>query len=78
MNKPLHNPPPTSYLRQWQIIGDKKRNIPAPILDIGSATLWRWCSTGHFPQPHKISKGVTAWKKSDVDTWLSSRPQSTT
>lgn len=65
----------TGYLRQWQIIGSKKRGNAAPILDISSATLWRWVNdpkTG-FPKPHKLSAGVTAWKADEVYAWLAAR-----
>ena len=65
-----------TYLRRWQIIGDRKKKIPAPILDICTATLWRWVASGKFPKPHKMSGGVLAWKTSEVEAWALSRNQS--
>jgi len=73
MNSQNQQPSRTTYLRQWQIIGDRKKKIPAPILDIGSATLWRWVVSGGFPKPYKMSGGVTAWKTTEVEAWLLSR-----
>ena len=40
-------------------------------LSISRSTLWRWCkSKAHFPQPKKISKGVTVWFVDEVQEWL--------
>ena len=33
------------------------------------STLWRQVKAGTFPAPIKISDGVTAWLKSDLDLW---------
>lgn len=63
----------TGYLRQWQIIGDKKRGIPAPVLEISSACLWRWVKAGKFPKPYKLSEGVTAWSAAEVHGWLAAQ-----
>lgn len=65
--------PSTGYLRQWQIIGDKKRGIPAPVLEISSACLWRWVKAGKFPKPYKLSEGVTAWSAAEVHGWLAAQ-----
>lgn len=67
--------PATGYLRQWQIIGNKKRNISAPILDISDTTLWRWVNdpSKGFPKPHKLSAGVTAWKAEEIHAWLAAQ-----
>ena len=40
-------------------------------LAISRSTLWRWCKTkAHFPQPKKISEGVTVWFADEVQEWL--------
>jgi prophage regulatory protein len=62
----------TGYLRQWQIIGNRKRGIPAPMLEISSATLWRWVNAGKFPKPYKLS-GVTAWSAAEVQGWMAAQ-----
>lgn len=65
----------SGYLRQWQIIGDRKRKTSAPILDISSATLWRWVNdpAKGFPKPYRLSAGVTAWKADEIYTWLAAQ-----
>ena len=64
-----------TYLRQWQIIGDRKKKIPAPIIDICPSTLWRWVAAGIFPKPYKMSGDVSAWKISEVEAWALSLNQ---
>lgn len=53
------------YLRIWQIVGDKKRNIDA-ILPIGRSTFLARVKSGEYPAPVKISSKTTAWRKSDI------------
>jgi predicted DNA-binding transcriptional regulator AlpA len=38
---------------------------------MSAATVWRKCKEGTFPKPYKLSRGVTAWKTSDLDEWES-------
>ncbi len=46
----------------------------AEILSISRSTLWRWCkSKSNFPQPRKISQGVTVWFAEEVQEWLNSQ-----
>lgn len=54
--------PATGYVRQAQLVGT--------ILPFSSSTLWRLVRSGKFPQPVKLSPGVTAWKAEDVRAWL--------
>lgn len=54
--------PETGYIRQAQLIPD--------VVPFSSATLWRKCQSGDFPKPVKLSERVTAWRVSDVRTWL--------
>ena len=43
-------------------------------LAISKSTLWRWCkSKSNFPQPRKISQGVTVWFAEEVQEWLNSQ-----
>ena len=63
------------YLRQWQIIGSRKHKTCAPILNISSATFWRWVNDPRkgFPRPYKLSARVTAWKAEEIFAWLDAR-----
>lgn len=48
----------------------------AKALSISKSTLWRWCkSKTNFPQPRKISQGVTVWFANEVQEWLNSHRQ---
>jgi prophage regulatory protein len=42
-------------------------------LPFSKPTLWRKVREGTFPQPIKLSAGVTAWKVADVRCWLVSQ-----
>ena len=57
--------PESQYIRQSQL-------IPF-IVPFSSATLWRKVGTGEFPKPVKLSERITAWKTSDIKTWLDSK-----
>ncbi len=38
-------------------------------LPASRSTLWRQVKVGIFPAPIKLSGGITAWLKSDLDLW---------
>jgi prophage regulatory protein len=33
------------------------------------ATVWRKVKQGSFAKPYKLSKGITAWKNSELAEW---------
>lgn len=45
----------------------------AGILPVSPATVWRWVRDGKFPQPFKLSAGVTAWYAADVEKFIAAR-----
>jgi prophage regulatory protein len=57
--------PDTGFLRLCQIIGDRKRNIPA-LIPVGPTTWWNGVKSGRYPQAHKIGARATAWKVEDI------------
>lgn len=62
--------PSTGFIRQRQLLGDPKAEVPIPaIVPVNSSTLWRWVKTGRFPAPVKIGENVTAWRVEDVRVW---------
>ena len=69
---PMANPSLTGFLRIWQIVGDKKRNIPA-VVPMSAANVWRLSRLGKFPKPYALGQNVTAWKGEDVQAWIDSR-----
>ncbi len=60
--------PEVGFLRLWQIIGDKKRNIPA-VLPVSRSTFLSRVKDGTYPQPVKLggegSRSV-AWRVDDI------------
>ena len=38
---------------------------------VSPSTLWREIKVGNFPKPLKLSQGVTAWRRSELETWAS-------
>jgi prophage regulatory protein len=38
---------------------------------VSPATLWRQIQAGKFPKPLKLSQGVTAWRRSELEAWAS-------
>lgn len=53
---------PETYIRQRQLLRDK-------IVPFSAPTLWRRVKDGSFPQPLKLSPGVTAWRLRDIIDW---------
>lgn len=68
----MSTPTLPSFLRIWQIVGDKKKNIPA-IVPMSRPTVWRLSRDGKFPKPYTLTPGVTAWKAEEVQAWIDSR-----
>jgi prophage regulatory protein len=40
---------------------------------ISKATIWSWVKQNKFPSPIKLGKGVTVWRKSDIDAWVKTK-----
>lgn len=47
-------------------------------LGVSRSTVWRYARVGHngFPQPVKISAGVTRWCQSEVEDWQAANVRS--
>jgi predicted DNA-binding transcriptional regulator AlpA len=71
MEKEMIQLPETGYLRLTQIVGDPKSNpaIP-PIIPVSRSTWWAGVRTGRFPQPVKLSPGITVWRVEDIRTFI--------
>lgn len=54
-------PTPKGYLREADLL--------AGIVPFSHATLWRRVNEGTFPKPIKMSRGITAWTRVDIDGW---------
>lgn len=64
--------PDTAYLRESEIVRNRKRPSCSVLLPLSSPTLWRMVRAGTFPKPVKLSPRVTAWRVGDIRAWLSS------
>ena len=40
------------------------------VLPYSATTIWRKCRSGEFPQPIKVSSGITAWSVGDIRKYL--------
>jgi predicted DNA-binding transcriptional regulator AlpA len=58
---------PNQFLRQ--------RDLLNHYLPFSATTLWRKIKQGEFPQPVKLSPGITAWRLSEVNDWLATKGQ---
>jgi len=63
--------PETGFIKIQQIIGDKKRNIPA-IIPIGRTSWYEGIKAGKYPAPIKIGTRSVAWRVSDIRALLES------
>lgn len=63
--------PDSGFLRQSQIIGDKKRGIP-PIIPVCKSTWWAGVKSGIYPAPVKLSARTTAWRVEDIRALIAS------
>ena len=68
----MHHLPETGYVRLKQIIGDPKAKPPVPaVIPVSKSTWWQGVRAGRYPQGHKISTHVTAWRVEDIRRLLS-------
>ncbi|WP_333877705.1 helix-turn-helix transcriptional regulator [Methylobacter sp.] len=57
------------FCKLWQIVGDKKRNIPA-VLPISRSTFLSRVKDGTYPQPVKLGARSVAWRVQDIRALL--------
>jgi len=65
--------PETGFLRITQILGNPKNNTP-PIIPVSKSTWWAGVAAGRFPQPLKLSPGVTVWRAEDIRALIEQPP----
>ena len=54
-----------TFYRVKNIVGSRQENIPA-LIPVSKSTWWAGVKSGKFPQPVKISSGITVWRESDL------------
>jgi prophage regulatory protein len=57
--------PETGFLRLVQIIGDKKRGIPA-IIPVSKNTFLNGVKAGKYPKPVRLSERTIGWRVEDI------------
>lgn len=62
--------PFTGFLRERQLIGDRRFPANQPLIPVDHSTLWRWVKKGNFPSPIKIGPNTTAWDAQAVFDWI--------
>ncbi|TAN71432.1 MAG: AlpA family phage regulatory protein [Methylobacter sp.] len=63
--------PETGFLRIWQIVGDKKRNIPA-LIPVSRSTFLSRVKDGTYPQPVKLGERSVAWRVEGIRALIAS------
>jgi predicted DNA-binding transcriptional regulator AlpA len=48
----------------------RERQLLEHYLPFSGSTLWRKVRTGDFPTPVKLGPAITAWRESEVASWL--------
>lgn len=61
--------PKTGWIREYQIVGDKKKGYPK-LIPFGRSTFRKRIKEGSAPKPTKISERIIAWKAEDIREWL--------
>jgi len=56
--------PETGFVRQSLVLH---------FVPFSKTTLWRRVGQGAFPQPVKLSVGITAWRAEDIRRWIDER-----
>ena len=65
------NLPESGFVRIAQILGKPKANPPLlPIIPVSKSTWWAGVKSGRYPNPVKLSVGVTAWRVEDIRALL--------
>lgn len=64
--------PDSAFVRIKQLVLPRKSaRAGFAILPMSAATVWRKVKNKSFPEPKKISEGITGWTVADVRHWLS-------
>ena len=61
----LNRLPETDLVRLSQILGDKKKGIPA-IIPVSKSSWWAGVKSGRYPKPIKLGERTTCWNVLDI------------
>jgi prophage regulatory protein len=57
--------PESGFLRLYQIVGCKRRNIE-PIIPVSRSSWYSGCKFGKYPPPVQLGPRTTAWRADDI------------
>jgi prophage regulatory protein len=57
--------PSTGVVRLREIIGDRRRGIPA-IVPVSKSSWWAGVRSGRYPAAYKLGPRTTAWRREDI------------
>jgi prophage regulatory protein len=60
--------PDNGFIREAELV--RTGSNPTGLLPFSSHTLWRKVREGSFPHPLKLAARVTAWRVSDIRSWM--------
>lgn len=66
--------PMEGYLRLRDIIGNRKRGIPA-VIPVSATTWWEGVRTHRFPKPRKLGPHTTVWLVGDIRRLIESHSE---
>jgi prophage regulatory protein len=55
----------TGFLREWDIIPNKKRQTKG-LIPIGRTSWYAGIKSGKYPAPVKLTERISAWKAEDI------------
>lgn len=63
--------PVTGFLRQSQIIGNRRASPPIPgAIPISPSQWWVWVRAGKAPAPIKLGPATTVWKAEEIHEFI--------
>jgi len=78
--KTTRNPGRTNYARDSSTLDPlqllRVREVAA-LLNIHRMTVWSWSKTGRLPKPIKLAPKVSAWRRSDLATYIARKATET-
>ena len=68
--------PETGFLRQRDVLGDRRADPPIePLIPVSKTTWWAWIAAGKAPRPVKLGPNTTAWRVSDIREFIAVRDE---
>jgi prophage regulatory protein len=63
--------PETGFLRLAEIVGDRRKGIPA-LIPVSKSSWWAGVRSNRYPKPVKLGPRTTAWAVEDLRALIAS------